>query len=382
MDQNFRTSFSVADAPAKVMDRISDVASWWATNVTGNTKETGDVFTVRFGKTFSTISVVEMIPEKKLVWLVTDCDLPLFHDPKEWLHSRLVWEVSRESNTTHVHMTHDGLTPGKSCYEDCKRGWTYYVCESLRRMITEGKGMPGSGIFCYAIVHERKYEGLLYFKNDPLPDYPAGFIYTDVLVTRGEQVMKVQAAREYHRERFDAQRLLGEYFMILSNKPVYPNIMPLQDMMLLKNNSKTKNKNYQSTIVVNSSASEAMEKISQVELWWAKNFKGKAEKVNDRFTVDFGETFVAFKISELVPNKKVVWKVTNCNLHWISNKKEWNGTKVVFEISEMENATQIDFTHIGLVPGVECYEDCEVGWNGHVTNSLRKLINEGKGIPE
>jgi hypothetical protein len=143
-----------------------------------------------------------------------------------------------------------------------------------------------------------------------------------------------------------------------------------------------KNNNFHRTITVHASPEEAMDKISHVNLWWAKNFKGKAGRPGDSFTVRFGETFVDFKVSELVPNKKVVWKVTDCNLHWINDKKEWNGTDVVFDISKKGNETQIDFTHVGLVPGVECYKDCEVGWNGHVTNSLVKLINEGKGVPE
>jgi hypothetical protein len=141
-------------------------------------------------------------------------------------------------------------------------------------------------------------------------------------------------------------------------------------------------KNFHRTITVNASATEAMKKISQVNLWWAKNFKGSTEKLNDKFSVQFGETFVDFLISELVQNKKVVWKVTDCNLHWIKAKKEWNNTEVVFEISSENNKTKIDFTHIGLVPGVECYNDCEIGWNGHITMSLVKFINEGKGQPE
>jgi hypothetical protein len=140
--------------------------------------------------------------------------------------------------------------------------------------------------------------------------------------------------------------------------------------------------NFHRTISVNVSPKEAIEKINQVDKWWAKKVKGKAEKLNDAFTVDFGSTFVDFTISELVPNKKVVWKVTDCNLDWITNKKEWNGTEVVFEISEKNNATQIDFTHVGLVPGVECYSDCEAGWTGHVTGSLVKFMNEGVGMPE
>lgn len=141
-------------------------------------------------------------------------------------------------------------------------------------------------------------------------------------------------------------------------------------------------KNFHRTINVNASAEEAMKKISQVNKWWAKKVKGKTEKLNDKFTVDFGETFVDFQIIELIPNRKVVWKVTDCNLHWIKNKKEWNGTEVVFEITSNRSSSKIDFTHIGLFPGVECYSDCEVGWNGHVTESLVNLINTGKGQPE
>ena len=141
-------------------------------------------------------------------------------------------------------------------------------------------------------------------------------------------------------------------------------------------------KDFHITISVNASATEVMEKISQVNLWWAKNFKGSAEKLHDKFSVHFGKTFVEFQISEFVPDKKVVWKVIDCNLHWIKAKKEWNNTEVVFEISSENDKSLIDFTHIGLVPGIECYEDCEVGWTGHITGSLVNLINEGKGIPE
>lgn len=143
-----------------------------------------------------------------------------------------------------------------------------------------------------------------------------------------------------------------------------------------------KPQDYNATISVNATPKEAFEKIAKVDKWWAKNFTGKANKLHDKFSVHFGETFVDFQVSELISDKKVVWKVTDCHLHWIKAKKEWNGTEVVFELSKKGKQTQIDFTHIGLVPGVECYHDCEVGWNGHFTGSLVKFMNEGKGTPQ
>ena len=106
--------------------------------------------------------------------------------------------------------------------------------------------------------------------------------------------------------------------------------------------------NYHKTIIVNASADEAMNKISHVNLWWKKEFSGSAEKLNDKFTVPFGEpSFVNFVVSEFVPDKKVVWKVIDCYLPWFQDKKEWNNTEVVFQLSE-ENARPDDPVGRGL----------------------------------
>jgi hypothetical protein len=156
---------------------------------------------------------------------------------------------------------------------------------------------------------------------------------------------------------------------------------------LLKEKAERDRKNYHRTILVNVTPAEAMKKISQVNHWWKKDFSGSAEKLNDTFHIPFGDlegekSFVDFVVSEMVPDRKAVWKVTNCNLPWFNDKTEWNNTEVVFEISPERNQTRIDFTHIGLVPTIECYAACEKGWDGHVTNSLLHFINEGSGNPQ
>ena len=74
------------------------------------------------------------------------------------------------------------------------------------------------------------------------------------------------------------------------------------------------------SLTVKASANETMKKISQVNLWWAKNFKGKASKLNDDFSVHFGDIFVDFRISEVIPEKKIIWLVTDCNLGWIKDE--------------------------------------------------------------
>ncbi len=141
------------------------------------------------------------------------------------------------------------------------------------------------------------------------------------------------------------------------------------------------NQDYTVRIAANVSARDAFNSINRVSDWWAMHFEGHSEKLNDVFTVRFGETFVTFKIIDMVPDKKVVWQVLDCNLHRFRDKKEWKDTKVSFEITQQGDTTQVQFTHIGLVPTVECYEVCQKGWDQYAKQSLLKLITEGKGYP-
>jgi len=138
---------------------------------------------------------------------------------------------------------------------------------------------------------------------------------------------------------------------------------------------------YSRSITANITALEATERINRVADWWTASFTGASGKVGGAFTVRFGETFVDFAVVELVPARRIVWQVTDCNLHFIGDKKEWKDTRVVFDISDGA-ATTVTMTHAGLVPGVECYEVCRKGWNFFITESLQKLLRENQGMPD
>jgi len=143
-----------------------------------------------------------------------------------------------------------------------------------------------------------------------------------------------------------------------------------------------KKQDYTATILVRATADKAFQSINQVTAWWTENIEGSSEKLNDVFTIHFGEAFVTMKIVESVPDKKVVWIVTDCYLHWFADKTEWKGTRIVFEISAEGDSTRIQFTHVGLEPQVECYDNCVKGWDQYFKGSLAKLINEGTGLPQ
>jgi hypothetical protein len=143
-----------------------------------------------------------------------------------------------------------------------------------------------------------------------------------------------------------------------------------------------KKQDYTTTILVRATANNGFKSINHIAAWWTENIEGRSEKLNDVFTIHFGETFVDMKIVESVPDKRVVWHVTDCYLQWLADKKEWKDTRIVFEISTEGDSARIQFTHVGLTPQVECYNDCVKGWDQYIKGSLAKLITEGKGLPE
>jgi hypothetical protein len=136
------------------------------------------------------------------------------------------------------------------------------------------------------------------------------------------------------------------------------------------------------TISVDKTSKEAYDAINNVRGWWSEEVKGGTEKLNDEFTYKARALHrCTLKLTEVVPNQKVVWLVLDNYFSFTKDQTEWKGTKVIFEISEQDDKTQIRFTHQGLVPPHECYEVCSNAWAGYITGSLYNLITTGKGEP-
>lgn len=135
------------------------------------------------------------------------------------------------------------------------------------------------------------------------------------------------------------------------------------------------------TIVVDQTPEQAFNAINNVRGWWSENVEGSTDKLNSEFDYHYQDIHLCkLKIVELIPGQRVAWSVLDNYFKFTKDKKEWTGTKIVFDITKKGGKTEIRFTHQGLVPSYECYTICHDAWSHYIT-SLQNLVATGKGDP-
>lgn len=141
--QDYHTSIAVNATAQEAFESINSVSQWWTENLEGSSQKPDDEFTVRFGDIhYSRQKLVEVVPGKKVVWLVTDSKLSYLTDKHEWTNTKIVFEILTENNRTQIHFTHRGLAPEIECFDSCSNAWSQYIQQSLWSLITTGKGQP------------------------------------------------------------------------------------------------------------------------------------------------------------------------------------------------------------------------------------------------
>jgi Activator of Hsp90 ATPase homolog 1-like protein len=138
------------------------------------------------------------------------------------------------------------------------------------------------------------------------------------------------------------------------------------------------NKSFTLTINVNKPPHEAFNRIKDVSKWWGgKDLEGT---INEFTITHEGSHYSKQKLIELIPDKRIVWHITEATLYWLQkNKHEWTNTKLIFEITPKGNKTRIQFTHEGLVLQLECYSRCtDEGWAVVIKDYLFNFIEEGR----
>ena len=143
-----------------------------------------------------------------------------------------------------------------------------------------------------------------------------------------------------------------------------------------------KTSNFTTTLLVDETPEQVFNAVNNVRGWWSQEIEGDTDKLNAEFIYHYKDVHISkMKITEFVPGKRITWLVMENYFNFTNDKNEWKGNKIIFEITQKGNKTELQFTQEGLVPAYECYDVCHDAWTNYIQKSLRSLITTGKGQP-
>jgi len=142
---DFTTTIKVDQSPKEVFDAVTNVRGWWSEEIEGNTAQLNDVFDYHYEDVHRCrVKLIEVIENKKVVWLVEQNYFKFTEDKTEWTGTKPTFEISEKDGKTELRFTHFGLTSEYECFEICQGAWTNYIENSLKKLITTGKGEPNA----------------------------------------------------------------------------------------------------------------------------------------------------------------------------------------------------------------------------------------------
>ena len=143
--QNYTATILVDQSPSEAFDAIRNVRGWWSEEITGSTQKVGDEFKYHYKDLHKcTMKLVELVPGKRVAWLVTDNFFSFTEDKAEWKNTKIVFDIAKKGDQTEIHFTHEGLVPEYECYNVCSDAWGTYIRGSLKSLIATGKGSPNA----------------------------------------------------------------------------------------------------------------------------------------------------------------------------------------------------------------------------------------------
>ena len=140
-EQDFSTSLLINQTPEKVFEAINNPRAWWSVDIDGITDTLNEEWFYHFGDSHRTkMKTIELIPGKKVVWLVQDNYFSFTKDKTEWIGNKITFNISKEGKKTKLVFTQIGLVPSYECYKACSDAWTGFIQKSLKKLITTGEG--------------------------------------------------------------------------------------------------------------------------------------------------------------------------------------------------------------------------------------------------
>src|ERR1700756_1581706 len=102
------------------------------------------------------------------------------------------------------------------------------------------------------------------------------------------------------------------------------------------------NQDFKLTFLLKNTPKEVFDAINNARGWWSEEIEGNTEKLGSEFSYHYKDVHrCKIKITELIPGKKVVWRVLDNYFNFIEDQSEWKGTEIRFEISKKGNQTEL-----------------------------------------
>jgi uncharacterized protein YndB with AHSA1/START domain len=123
--------------PRKVYAALTEqkgLAGWW-TRDTSASPQVGAILKFRFGNHgFNDMKVVRLVPGRQVHWRCVD-------GAKEWIGTRLSFDLKRQGNRTIVLFAHRGWRRPVEFMHYCSTKWAIFLL-SLKSLVEKGRGRP------------------------------------------------------------------------------------------------------------------------------------------------------------------------------------------------------------------------------------------------
>jgi uncharacterized protein YndB with AHSA1/START domain len=122
---------------------------------------------------------------------------------------------------------------------------------------------------------------------------------------------------------------------------------------------------------------DAVATLDGLRQWWTPRVTGSASAGGDlRFEFEGLEEHVVMHVDRMERSSSVHW---TCVEH--TRLEDWKGTRVLFDLAPRgPGGCDLTFRHVGLTPALDCYEQCDRGWD-HFLASLVAYVDQGEGSP-